>query len=91
MLPVPSNVIGTSMDASPSLDDDVLALQQRILDRVRSDDRSVLEDLQFLTAWDKGLVPWLNASLRMRQIRRANPPVPSPSATAVGRSGPLLG
>ena len=31
------------------------------------------EDLFFLTAWERGLVPWPGAILRVRQIRRATP------------------
>lgn len=31
------------------------------------------EDLLFLDAWERGLVPWPGALLRVRQIRRANP------------------
>lgn len=41
--------------------------QQRILDR------RLAEDLLFLRAWEKGLVPWPGAVVRVRQIRRANP------------------
>jgi hypothetical protein len=33
--------------------------------------RTVIEDLRFLDAWEKGLVPNLSAFLRARQIRRA--------------------
>jgi hypothetical protein len=37
--------------------------------------RTVIDDLLFLDAWEKGLVPWLGAILRVRQIRRANPAI----------------
>lgn len=30
------------------------------------------DDIAFLAAWEQGLVPWLAAFLRVRQIRRAN-------------------
>lgn len=38
-------------------------------------DQATLDDLLFLDAWEKGLVPWSNTPsvlLRIRQIRRAN-------------------
>lgn len=50
-----------------------LAMSQRILARVGQHDSSVVDDLNFLAAWEKGLVPWLSGILRMRQICRANP------------------
>jgi hypothetical protein len=34
---------------------------------------TVIEDLRFLDAWERGLIPSLSAHLRARQIRRANP------------------
>ena len=49
------------------------AIAQRILARVGYDDCTVIDDLNFLVAWDRGLVPWLSGILRMRQIFRANP------------------
>lgn len=90
-LPITPSVSGTSMHASHSPDDGPLALQQRIVDRVRLDDRSVLDDLQFLIEWDRGRVPWLSANLRMRQIYRANPPVANGSTVAASRAGTLPG
>ncbi len=36
-------------------------------------DRSTPTPLWGLAAWEKGLVPWLGAFLRVRQIHRANP------------------
>ena len=48
-------------------------LSQRVVARVGINDRSVIEDLMFLQAWNAGLVPPLSGALRVRQIRRANP------------------
>jgi len=48
-------------------------MSQRILDRVQVPDHTVMEDLIFLAAWEKRQVPWLSGTLRMRQLRRANP------------------
>ncbi len=39
----------------------------------RAEERSVSADLRFLATWHEGLVPWLGAILRVRQIHRANP------------------
>lgn len=39
----------------------------------RVPDHRLVEDLLFLETWERGLVPWPGALLRVRQIRRANP------------------
>jgi hypothetical protein len=39
----------------------------------RADEGPVHADLLFLATWHEGLVPWLGAILRVRQIHRANP------------------
>jgi hypothetical protein len=39
-------------------------------------DQAIIQDLIFLEAWEKGLVPWSTAAsvvFRVRQIHRANP------------------
>lgn len=36
-------------------------------------DPALAEELLFLEAWAKGLIPWAGAMLRIRQIRRAHP------------------
>ncbi len=36
-------------------------------------DPALTEELIFLEAWARGLIPWAGAMLRIRQIRRANP------------------
>lgn len=63
------------MDASARPEQRLAALSQRVLARVGMDDRSVINDLMFLHAWEAGLVPPLSGALRVRQIRRANPVV----------------
>jgi hypothetical protein len=36
-------------------------------------DRAVIDDLLFLQAWEKGLIPWWSGTIvRVRQIRNAN-------------------
>ena len=44
--------------------------------------RTVIEDLRFLDAWEKGLVPNLSAFLRARQIRRGNRAAQSGGSTS---------
>lgn len=61
------------MDACANPEQRAVALSQRVVARVGMGDRSVIEDLMFLHAWDAGLVPLLSGALRVRQIRRANP------------------
>ena len=56
-----------------SLEEGPLAIALRVFARVGHHNSSVFDDLNFLAAWEKGLVPWLSGILRMRQIRRANP------------------
>lgn len=67
-------------------------------------DPVLTEELLFLEAWVRGLIPWAGAMLRIRQIRRANPvlaatvysqlarpyqAVGNTSATPAGRTGLL--
>lgn len=61
------------MDVSAKPEQCPAALSLRVLARVGMSDRSVVEDLMFLHAWDAGLAPLLSGALRVRQIRRANP------------------
>ena len=36
--------------------------------------QAVIDDLAFLEAWEKGIIPcWPGTALRVRQLRRANP------------------
>jgi hypothetical protein len=36
--------------------------------------QAVIDDLAFLEAWEKGMIPcWSSTALRVRQLRRANP------------------
>jgi hypothetical protein len=49
--------------------DGPVAARRRALADARTDD-SVQEDLCFLDAWEKGLVPHLSGFFRARQIRR---------------------
>ena len=51
----------------------LVALRGRELADACADNPTVIEDLRFLDAWERGLVPSLGALLRARQIRRANP------------------
>jgi hypothetical protein len=53
--------------------------------------RSVIDDLLFLDAWENGLVPWLGAILRVRQIRRANPAVAAHTVTKCGHQPRVRG
>lgn len=50
--------------------DDIVETCDEDARRVR--DLAVFDDLQFVEAWENGLVPWLSAYVRVRQIRRAN-------------------
>lgn len=67
-------------------------------------DPVLTEELLFLEAWARGLIPWAGATLRIRQIRHANPALAvavysqparpcqatgNASATPAGRSGLL--
>ena len=61
------------MGIPASLEEGPLAVSQRILARVGRHDSTVVDDLNFLAAWEKGLVSWLSGILRMWQICRANP------------------
>ena len=36
-------------------------------------DPALAEELLFLEAWERGLIPWPGVTVRVRQIRRANP------------------
>jgi hypothetical protein len=47
------------------------ASRRRELAMVRAQNTAT-EDLRFLDAWEKGLIPSLSGSLRARQIRRGN-------------------
>ena len=51
----------------------LVASRRRELADAWADNPTVIEDLRFLDAWERGLVPSLGALLRARQIRRANP------------------
>jgi hypothetical protein len=51
----------------------LVASRRRELADACADNPTVIEDLRFLDAWERGLVPSLSALLRARQIRRANP------------------
>jgi hypothetical protein len=51
----------------------LVASRGRELADACADNPTVIEDLRFLDAWERGLVPSLGALLRARQIRRANP------------------
>lgn len=53
--------------------DGAFALAGRILDRIQNRDGTVLADLRFLAAWDRGLAASPGSILRLRQLRRANP------------------
>lgn len=53
--------------------DGASALAGRILDRIKDRDGTVLADLLFLAAWDKGPASSPGTALRIRQLRRANP------------------
>jgi hypothetical protein len=58
---------------------------------VQAHERDIIDELQFLAAWEKGLFPSLSAFLRVRQIRRAHPGLTTPgnSDAAKDPSGPL--
>jgi hypothetical protein len=51
----------------------LFASRRRELAGACADNPTVIEDLRFLDAWERGLVLSLSALLRARQIRRANP------------------
>lgn len=73
------------------------ALSSRILDRVQDSDGTVLADLRFLAAWDRGLARSLASILRIRQLLRANPAGdtathrPDPATPARAPAAPLGG
>ena len=54
-------------------DELLVASRRRELADDCADNPTVIEDLRFLDAWERGLAPSLGALLRARQIRRANP------------------
>ena len=66
------------MQSTPHPSQEMLALGERIVARVQTLDGAVLDDLKFLAAWDAGQLPLLGNIVRVRQLRRANPPGGSP-------------
>ena len=50
-----------------------IALSERILARIQCIEGSTLDDLKFLSSWEKGTRAGLADFLRMRQLSRANP------------------
>lgn len=57
----------------PSVDRASAALFERILLRAPIHDQTVVDDLNFLAAWQQQPLPSLGSALRIRQLRRANP------------------
>jgi hypothetical protein len=62
---------GTTMQSCPPLGETFVAVSHRGF--VQAHERDIIDELEFLTAWEKGLFPSLSAFLRVRQIRRAHP------------------
>jgi hypothetical protein len=58
---------------------------------VQADEHDFMEELQFLAAWENGLIPSLSAYLRVRQIRRAHPDLiaSGSSVSPTSRHGPV--
>ena len=74
--------------------DGAYALAGRILDRIQNRDGTVLADLRFLAAWDRGLAALPGSILRLHRLRRANPAGaaagrhPNPAATDEASAAP---
>jgi hypothetical protein len=48
-----------------------VAWSRQVQQAVAASDRARFDDLMFIEAWERGVVPGLSAILRARQIRRA--------------------